>query len=114
MLNYLLSFDSYGEPIKVNYKGNSSYQTIVGAILSILASLLILAYALVQLEMLISRSNASVSVTGEFEDYASADDSYSLEESELGVLLRFQMVSEDGTIKTLDDIDPKYGRVAAF
>lgn len=45
MIRALKSFDAYGEPYGVNYRGQESYKTIVGAILSICATLLVLVYA---------------------------------------------------------------------
>lgn len=34
-LNYFVSLDNYGEPVSVSYKGRSTYQTHLGALLTV-------------------------------------------------------------------------------
>ena len=42
--NYLKSYDGYGEPIQVSYKGSPTYQTGIGAILTLSLQAFMLAY----------------------------------------------------------------------
>ena len=43
--DYLKSFDSFGEPISLNYKGDSAYSTGLGAFFSIAIQAFILIFA---------------------------------------------------------------------
>ena len=55
MLARLKSVDSYGERIGVNYRGSESYQTYIGAILTIIATIFVLIYAAANGEVLVLR-----------------------------------------------------------
>ena len=48
-IKYLVSFDAFGEPITLNYKGSSTYKTGVGAFFTIGIRVFILTYGLLQL-----------------------------------------------------------------
>ena len=43
--DYFKSFDSFGEPISLNYKGDSAYSTGLGALFSIAIQVFILIFA---------------------------------------------------------------------
>ena len=43
--NLFVSFDSFGEPISVNYKGETSYKTGVGAFFTLAIKSFLLIYA---------------------------------------------------------------------
>ena len=43
--DFFVSFDSFGEPISVNYKGETSYKTGVGALFSLVIKSFLLIYA---------------------------------------------------------------------
>jgi len=43
--DYFKSFDSFGEPISLNYKGDSAYNTGLGAFFSIAIQVFILVFA---------------------------------------------------------------------
>ena len=47
--NYLVSLDSFGEPISVNYKGETSFKTCLGALATIALKTFVLIYASVML-----------------------------------------------------------------
>ncbi len=49
ILSYIVSVDSFGEPISVNYKGDSSYKTLIGALATIVLKTFVLVYASIQL-----------------------------------------------------------------
>ena len=46
LVQYLVSFDAFGEPITLNYKGSSTYKTGVGAFFTIGLRLFIIMYGL--------------------------------------------------------------------
>ena len=49
-LNQLcVSFDAFGEPISVNYKGDTSYKTALGALCTIVIKTFILVFTIEQL-----------------------------------------------------------------
>ena len=45
ILNRIKSLDNFGEPIGVNYKGESSFKTIPGAVLSVALLIFLLVFA---------------------------------------------------------------------
>ena len=112
MLRVLKSFDNYGEPIGVNYKGEERYKTILGAILSICALLLVLAYAGVNGQVLLTRDKPLITFTNEYDDYPSAEEEFDLGEAELEAILTFHIETENG-VESFERIDPKYGRIVA-
>ena len=44
-LNFFTSFDDFGEPVSLNYAGDSSFKTKIGAFFSILIKVFILVHA---------------------------------------------------------------------
>ena len=56
--NYFKSYDGYGEPIQVSYKGSPTYQTGIGAILTLSLQAFMLAYLVTEsLALLNFKSN---------------------------------------------------------
>ena len=51
-VSYIRSFDAYGQPIVFNYKGSDSFQTTVGAIISILVNITLVTCVYYRGEML--------------------------------------------------------------
>ena len=51
------SYDSFGTPISVNYKGSDSYQTIPGGIITLIARIFLLYVATTKFIQLYSRSD---------------------------------------------------------
>ena len=86
-MNCLKSFDSYGVPITVNYRGNDSYKTAFGAILSIIAGIVVLAYAAVQSEQLVLRNGPFITNTIEEVDYATDTKKLDLAGSDLEAVI---------------------------
>ena len=37
LIRYFVSFDSFGEPVSINYKGDSAFKTKIGALFHIFA-----------------------------------------------------------------------------
>ena len=61
MLSKLVNtLDIYGQPIGVNYKGESSYKTKVGALMSIITFGLGLALAVSKIIQMANRDNATI------------------------------------------------------
>jgi hypothetical protein len=46
LINFIASFDRYGEPVGVNFKGQDTYKTSLGGILSMLGNLIFLLYSI--------------------------------------------------------------------
>ena len=65
------SLDGFGEPITVNYKGKSTYQTVPGAILSLISFMIVISYGAVQLADMVGMNNPSINV---FDNNMDADD----------------------------------------
>ncbi len=47
--NYIVSLDSFGEPISVNYEGEATYKTLLGAVATIALKTFVLIYASIQI-----------------------------------------------------------------
>ena len=61
ILNRIKSLDNFGEPIGVNYKGESSFKTIPGAVLSIALLIFLLIFAGQSFLGLVNYNNPQVS-----------------------------------------------------
>ena len=48
-IKYLTSLDAFGEPVTLNFKGESSFKTSVGAFFTIILRAFILSYGLIML-----------------------------------------------------------------
>ena len=46
LIQWFRSFDNFGEPISVNYKGDTTYKTSVGALFSLLLRIFILGFGI--------------------------------------------------------------------
>ena len=46
---FVTSFDAFGEPVSINYKGDSTYKTCLGALFTICLKSFVLVFALTQL-----------------------------------------------------------------
>ena len=73
-----MGWDHYGVPIGVNYRGNDSYKTRLGALLSIICNLLVLQFAIERGGKLIFREGPQITVTNEIIDYANDETPYDL------------------------------------
>ena len=60
LTSYIRSFDSFGEPVSLNYKGDSSYKTLLGAILTLCLNTFLLVYAADQLLALVKYQDPTV------------------------------------------------------
>ena len=76
--NFLRSWDKYGQPISVNYKGEDAFRTPIGGLITILAYCLVIAYSVVKGEQLVSRANPNVTSTTEYINYMVDSEKYNL------------------------------------
>ena len=56
------TFDIYGEPVGVNFKGSNTYQTKMGATATLISYLLIMIYSAYLVTIIINKSESSVIV----------------------------------------------------
>ena len=82
--------------------------------MTIIIQLIVLAFAFIQAEKLVLRNDPQVSTTTEFSDYSSNTQKYSLVNSELEALVKFEIINDEGPTTSWKNIDEKYGRVRAF
>ena len=78
--------DIYGQPIGVNYKGESSYKTKVGALMSLLTITLGLALAGIKIKLMATRDNANNQQLTNTLDLFSKTDSFNLADQNLEFL----------------------------
>jgi hypothetical protein len=72
------ALDIYGQPIGVNYKGESSYKTKVGALMSLITIVLGLALAVSKTMQMVTRENAKIQTLTNTLDLFSKTDSFNL------------------------------------
>ena len=60
LINFLTSFDVFGEPVSLNYKGDTSFKTFIGAIFSIIIKSFLMIYAGQQLLILFSYGDPTI------------------------------------------------------
>ena len=99
MLSFLKRFDKFAEPVSVNYEGNERFSTIGGSCLSILVSIVILVYATGRADQLVNRKWPPVlTTTIEYISYTADATKFNLEEQELDVIIKFELLpdSPDG------------------
>ena len=58
--DFFVSFDSFGEPISINYKGETSYKTGVGALFSLVIKSFLLIYATQQILTLLNYEEPAI------------------------------------------------------
>ena len=57
MIKFLRSIDIYGHPIGVLYKGNTSYNSSLGSLFTLITTVIILAFSVANLAETISHTN---------------------------------------------------------
>ena len=60
--NFLISFDVFGEPVSLNYDGDSTYKTVIGAIFSLVIKSFLLIYATQQLVALANYEDSQLTI----------------------------------------------------
>ena len=59
-LNYIRSYDEYGQPISLNYQGSESFQTLPGGIISIIVLLIMVSYTALRLDAMLQKKDWSI------------------------------------------------------
>ena len=75
--NYLKSFDLFGIPISLKYKGEDTFKTPIGGIVSIISYLSVLAFVLFDLNAVIARES-TVKVKSVLKDVTDYNEVYNL------------------------------------
>lgn len=57
---FITSFDVFSEPVSLNYKGETSYKTVVGAFFSISIKIFLIIYATQQMLALINYDSPQI------------------------------------------------------
>ena len=60
MLNVFRSVDKFGAPVQLNYRGLSSYQTVGGALTTIMSYTLVIVYLCLQLAAVTSYADPQI------------------------------------------------------
>ena len=60
-INYLISLDAFGEPVTLNYRGDSSFKTGVGAFFTIVLRIFIFTYGLFELIKVLQYEDPQIS-----------------------------------------------------
>ena len=59
-LSWIRSFDDYGEPIDINYKGDTTYKTYTGAVFTLALKGFMIAFTIINLISLFTYSNPQI------------------------------------------------------
>ena len=117
MLSLLKRLDKFAEPVSVNYRGQEKFSTIGGACLSIIVSVVILVYALGRGDQLVNRKWPPVlTTTIEFLNYQTDATKFNLEEQDLDVLVKFEVLPTEAKepVRSWEAINDSLGRVIAY
>ena len=57
LLNFIRNMDNYGVPVKLNFKGKDSYQTLPGGILSLILLLLMATFTAIKGKRLLMKED---------------------------------------------------------
>ena len=60
------------------------------------------------------RENPNVSNAEEFSNYSTDSEKFNLGNSELDVIIKFEIISDGSNTRSWESIDEKYGRVSAY
>ena len=113
VLDKIRSFDSYGQPVSVNYKGNDTYQTVTGGLISLLAAMIVAIFAIVKGMDLLNLDNPNISSITEFQAYQTTDDELYLRDYLIDPVIEFRAYgyNEGEEFRTWDALDDRYGRI---
>ena len=100
---FLVSFDAFGEPITLNYKGSSTFKTGIGAFFTISLRVFILIYGLISLIDVLYHKNPQIS---QYTIYSHRNDLTTVNFGETEGNIAFGFLSEHNTFP---EIDPSIG-----
>ena len=105
---FFRSFDKFGEPVKLLYKGEDTYKTKFGALLSIVLNSIVLAYLVKKGLELATKGNSNIQVFEKFTTRTIDDKSYNFNECGFKPVLFLMLLNEDFTGMTRD-VPEQYG-----
>ena len=100
---FVTSLDAFGEPISINYKGDSTYKTCLGAIFTIGLKSFVLFYALAQLVALFQFKDPEITQYDVYEP-RTEDVEFNLHEGRAELYFALITVQESIAV----EFDPKY------
>ena len=96
---FLVSFDAFGEPITLNYKGSSTFKTGIGAFFTISLRFFILVYGLMSLIDVLQYKNPQIS---QYTIYSHRNDMETINFGETYGNIAFGFLRDDNTFPELD------------
>ena len=84
ILQKFKSLDGFGEQVTVNYRGENTYQTVPGAVLTLMTFMLVTAYSGFQITQLKTMSNPDINVFDRSID-ASDTQSFKFDENKMEI-----------------------------
>ena len=70
-LNYIKSYDEYGQPISLNYQGSETFQTLPGGLLSVAVRIILICYTLLKFTAMTDKKDWAITqqtIVTEIED----------------------------------------------
>ena len=96
---FLVSFDAFGEPITLNYKGSSTFKTRIGAFFTISLRIFILVYGIYSLIEVLTHTNPQIS---QYTIYNHRNDMEKINFGEAEGNIAFGFFSDQNTFPELD------------
>ena len=112
-LGFVSAIDRFGQPVTVNFRGDATYRTFGGAFFSVITYLIVMAFAAVQWQQLISLNDPNITQTVEFVNYATDTSKYNMKEQELDAVIKFE-VMQPGRTNSWEVLTERYGRIVAY
>ena len=118
-MNYIddkfIGLDMYGTPISVNYRGESSYNTRFGALLSLISWFLLIAFAIDQGIELVNRQNPQITILNEVTEIVDDDTEYNLKDNQFILILDMVFHNDDHLVnETFKKLPENVGRLVAW
>jgi len=110
---FLRSFDKFGEPVKMLYKGEDTYKTKLGAILSLLLNTVVLVYLVKKGIALVTKSDSAIQVLEKYTSRSVDNNTYNFSDCQFKPFI-VSTLSKDG--KNFDeglirDVPEEYGSI---
>ena len=59
-VNYIKSYDEYGQPISLNYQGSETFQTLPGGLLSLVVRIILISYTILKFSAMTEKKDWSI------------------------------------------------------
>lgn len=111
IVDLILSLDSYGEAIELNFQGKTRFNTLCGSLISAFINVVVLLFTLQQGLHFLQKNDFSIQ-SYEVGDFGGVMDPLNMKEQRGGFLFKLTKKTPKGEIDMIEDLDPRDGQIA--